>query len=57
MSQCIGKQPYEDHAVAERVAELYTRTNYQKRTFRVYTDRCPICGMWHLTSQTLRQKR
>lgn len=55
MSQCLGKIEYKDRAIAERVAEQYTRTNYQGRTFRVYV--CRICGEMHLSSKKLRGTR
>lgn len=51
MSQCLGKMVYRDRAIATRVADNYTRTNYQKRTFRVYT--CPICDEFHLSTVPL----
>jgi hypothetical protein len=51
-SQCLTKQKYSDLSVAQRVAENYTVTNYQKRTFRVY--KCTICDGYHLSSKKLR---
>lgn len=57
MAQCIGKQWYDTQELAQRVADNYTKTNYQKRTFRPYVKPCTICGLWHITSKALRGRR
>lgn len=55
VAQCLTKIQYKDRAIATRVAEQYTRTNYQGRTFRVYV--CRICGEMHLSSKALRGRK
>lgn len=55
--QCLTKQWYDTLEIAAKVAAEYTRTNYQKRTFRPYVKPCNICGKWHITSTKLRNFR